>query len=1374
MRTRRARRRVISALVGAILLALAAPSLAGAACTKNWKTAANGAWETASNWQEGAVPNSADDVCIQIDGTYTVTIASGQSVKSLALGALTPGSGPVTLAIIGGTNVGLTINGGGTVNPRGAITLDSAAGGVNFDLRDSTLTSAGTLTTLGANPLTLSGHFVNTGAVNVNGATSLSSGVATPTGTLVNQGTFTVANATTFTVSSPTAVTNAGGSITTGTGTFAVGGSFEQGAGATTTSGNPLVVTGGTLSYTGGGGSNILINSGATLSGASVAGQALRIRSDTGNTNVTASGGFSNGGTLTLDAINGASNGAPHLGMGSATLTNTGTIVSANPSSDASQIAGNLTNSATGTIQVNANLRHTAGGSISTLDNHGTISIASGVTLSSSGSSCGDSTGVVVNNGTGGQIVTTGTGTLDPVVYNQGAGTTSGPTPVRMSCGFLNYTGAGSSQVLLPAGITMSGNTVPGQEVTLTNGTISAGTFTNGGTMTIAETTTGGLGLDVNGQLTNSGTIAVSGSRDTEIRIKQTLINTGALQVMSSTNPLRIRGGQSVAYNCPAICVSNQGDIEVGAGATLTVDTKLTQSAGTTNLGAAGRLATINLDLAGGTLSGLGTVQGIGNTPTTLSNAATVSPGTGSDPGTLTVNGAYTQSSAGTLNARVSASANDRLTVNGAATLSGTLAASSTGTPPPVGQSATVLSDTSQSGTFTTLGGSSSFDVAYDPTAVRLIAKAAPSGGGGGGGGTGGGSGPTASIDSPSVRNPAGDAALTFTVRLSAPPGGSGATVRYATANGVAQSPRDYTASSSTLSFGPAETQKTITVTVHSAAAGPDRTMFVNLSSPVGVSLGQAQGTGTILNDRVALSSVTPAAGGACGVATVVLRGAGFTGAPAVRLTGADGPDIPASNVETSAGGRVLTARFNLSGAKLGTRTVVATLPPFGASSTLPGAFRVEATKPAILSAQLLGPTSSLPDYPWTGVLQVSNQGNVDATDAVVRIDGFHAGAAVRVLGPAESVQGVNSASGHSVVITIRRLAASSSVQFAVRFSPLGPAHRKYYFPVTVVSRGSGCGGGGDTPTTPGPPPPANRPPPPPDLGEAILEVLTSGDPNDKFGPRGYGAGHFVSARRPMPYGIMFENVPSATAPAHEVRITDQLDPSRLDLNSLELGAVYFGDTLVAPPPHLQSWDTVVDLRPANNLLVSISASLDPLTGLLTWDMKGLDPITRAFVLDPARGFLPPDVHPPAGRGGVAFTANQRPGLPTNTRISNAATIVFDRNAPIATRSFVNTLDITAPTSRISSIKRGRKRRACRQLKVSWSGADRGAGVAFYDIYASRGRGKLRLWQRHTTRRSAVYQARGRGLYRFQSVATDGVGNVQAGRPPIRKSRVAC
>jgi len=504
-----------------------------------------------------------------------------------------------------------------------------------------------------------------------------------------------------------------------------------------------------------------------------------------------------------------------------------------------------------------------------------------------------------------------------------------------------------------------------------------------------------------------------------------------------------------------------------------------------------------------------------------------------------------------------------------------------------------------------------------------------------------------------------------------------------------------------------------------------------------------------------------------------VLRGAGFTGAPAVRLTGADGPDIAAANVQTSAGGRVLTARFNLSGAKLGARTVVATLPPFGASSTLPGAFKVEFTKPAILSAQLLGPASSLPDYPWTGVLQVSNQGNVDATDAVVRIDGFHAGSAVKVLGPAESVREINSASGHSVVITIGRLAASSSVQFAVRFTPLGPAHRKYYFPVTVLSRGSGCGGGGDVPPTPGPPPPANRPPPPPDLGDALLEVLTSGDPNDKFGAPGYGAGHFVSARRPMPYGIMFENVPSATAPAHEVRITDQLDPSRLDLSSLELGSVYFGNTLVSPPPHLQSWDTVVDLRPANNLLVSISASLDPLTGVLTWDMRGLEPTTGEFVLDPARGFLPPDVHPPAGSGGVAFTVNQRPGLQTNTRISNAATIVFDRNAPIATRSFVNTIDVTAPTSRISSIKRGRKRRACRQLKVSWSGSDRGAGVAVYDIYVSRGRGKFKLWQRHTTRRSAVYRARKRGVYRFRSVATDGVGNVQAAGP-IKKTRVTC
>ena len=54
---------------------------------------------------------------------------------------------------------------------------------------------------------------------------------------------------------------------------------------------------------------------------------------------------------------------------------------------------------------------------------------------------------------------------------------------------------------------------------------------------------------------------------------------------------------------------------------------------------------------------------------------------------------------------------------------------------------------------------------------------------------------------------------------------------------------------------------------------------------------------------------------------------------------------------------------------------------------------------------------------------------------------------------------------------------------------------------------------------------------------------------------------------------VLFENKPDASAPAHEVLITDQLDASKLDLDTLELGPVFFGiDTVLTPPAGLQSW----------------------------------------------------------------------------------------------------------------------------------------------------------------------------------------------------------
>ena len=101
---------------------------------------------------------------------------------------------------------------------------------------------------------------------------------------------------------------------------------------------------------------------------------------------------------------------------------------------------------------------------------------------------------------------------------------------------------------------------------------------------------------------------------------------------------------------------------------------------------------------------------------------------------------------------------------------------------------------------------------------------------------------------------------LTFTVTKN---GGSAFThnVNYATANGSAVAPDDYTAKSGTLSFAPSETSKTVTIaSIEEADHEGDETFSVNLSAATGgATISDAQGIGTIINDDPVNSPPTPA-----------------------------------------------------------------------------------------------------------------------------------------------------------------------------------------------------------------------------------------------------------------------------------------------------------------------------------------------------------------------------------------------------------------------------------------------------------------------------------------------------------------------------------
>jgi alpha-tubulin suppressor-like RCC1 family protein len=90
---------------------------------------------------------------------------------------------------------------------------------------------------------------------------------------------------------------------------------------------------------------------------------------------------------------------------------------------------------------------------------------------------------------------------------------------------------------------------------------------------------------------------------------------------------------------------------------------------------------------------------------------------------------------------------------------------------------------------------------------------------------------------------------VTFTVSLSAPAPGP-VTVDYATADGTAGAPLDYTAATGTLSFAAGEQTKTVTVqVVGETGEEAYETFFVDLSNATGgANIGDGRGQGTITN----------------------------------------------------------------------------------------------------------------------------------------------------------------------------------------------------------------------------------------------------------------------------------------------------------------------------------------------------------------------------------------------------------------------------------------------------------------------------------------------------------------------------------------------
>src|SRR5581483_325761 len=265
-------------------------------------------------------------------------------------------------------------------------------------------------------------------------------------------------------------------------------------------------------------------------------------------------------------------------------------------------------------------------------------------------------------------------------------------------------------------------------------------------------------------------------------------------------------------------------------------------------------------------------------------------------------------------------------------------------------------------------------------------------------------------------------------------------------------------------------------------------------------------------------------------------------------------------------------------------------------------------------------------------------------------------------------------------------------------------------------------------------------------------------DPNDLFGPPGFGAANFVTPSGPFAYTVLFENKPDATAPAVQVVVTEQLDPN-LDWSTFELDSFGFRDQRFDVPRGRRFYSARIDDTAVTGEFVDVTARFDATTGMLTWTFQSIDPATGAAPTAIDAGFLPQDKTAPEGEGFITYRVQPRAALATTATVSAQASVVFDNNPELATPTYVNTIDAGAPTSSVAALPAA----SAATFPVTWSGSDDAGGsdIATYEVFVSDNGGPFTLFQPATTQTRASFTGVPGHTYGFYSVATDNVGHVQ-------------
>jgi RHS repeat-associated protein len=266
-------------------------------------------------------------------------------------------------------------------------------------------------------------------------------------------------------------------------------------------------------------------------------------------------------------------------------------------------------------------------------------------------------------------------------------------------------------------------------------------------------------------------------------------------------------------------------------------------------------------------------------------------------------------------------------------------------------------------------------------------------------------------------------------------------------------------------------------------------------------------------------------------------------------------------------------------------------------------------------------------------------------------------------------------------------------------------------------------------------------------------------DPNEIVGPAAFGLENFISSSKPLAYTIDFENASTASAPAQNVTITEQLD-SNLDWRTFRLTGFGFDNLTYTLSGKQAFYSARLDLTGTKGYYVDVSAGVNVATGLVTWTFQTIDPNTGQTPLNPLTGFLPVNDANNDGQAFVSYTVQAKSGVQSGDVADAQATVVFDNQAPINTAIVSDTFDAVAPTSDVSPLPAQTNNTT---FEVSWSGQDdsNGSGIASYTILVSEDGGPATVWLPNTTLTNALFTAQLGHVYAFSSIAADNAGNVE-------------